>query len=53
MILTRPAGVLRLNADWLFIMARMDGEGKKKNSKDFKKAAVERQMVAAVDTFPF
>lgn len=52
MILTRPAGVLRLNADWLFIMARMDGEGKK-NSKDFKKAAVERQMVAAVDTFPF
>lgn len=52
MILTRPAGVLRLNADWLFIMARMDGE-EKKNSKDFKKAAVERRMVAAVDTFPF
>lgn len=52
MILTRPAGVLRLNADWLFIMARMDGE-EKKTSKDFKKAAVERQMVAAVDTFPF
>lgn len=51
MILTRPAGVLRLNADWLFIMARMGGE--KKNSKDFKKAAVERQTVAAVDTFPF
>lgn len=52
MILTRPAGVLRLKADWLFIMARMGGE-EKKNSKDFKKAAVERQTVAAVDTFPF
>lgn len=53
MILTRPAGVLRLKADWLFIMARMGVEEKKKNSKDFKKAAAERQMVAAVDTFPF
>lgn len=49
MILTRPAGVLRLKADWLFIMARMGGEKK----KTVKKAAVERQTVAAVDTFPF
>lgn len=38
---------------WLVVYHGKNGWGEKKNSKDFKKAAVERQTVAAVDTFPF